>query len=120
MAEHGTAVRDVAALKVARVGRVEETDDPLLPVRLLDGADVEVPPVSEFLHHMLADDAIRSDDTTSAEERVAVNNGLRVDHRGHTWLPRSRTESGSGAEALSAIAVRLKFSRLTALPGPRP
>ena len=36
MAEHGTPVRDVATLEVARVGRVEETGDPLLPFKVLD------------------------------------------------------------------------------------
>ncbi len=57
MAEHGTNVRDVARLEVARVGRVEETGDRLIPFRLLDGQGVEVAAVTEFLHHMLADDA---------------------------------------------------------------
>ncbi len=42
MPEHGTTVWDVAALAVARVGRVEETDDPLLPFRLLDEQGAEV------------------------------------------------------------------------------
>jgi hypothetical protein len=57
MAEQSTMVGNVAALEVARVGRVEETDDALLPFRLLDGGDVEVLAVSDFLRHMLADDA---------------------------------------------------------------
>ena len=57
MPERSTTVRDVAALAVARVGRVEETGDPLLPFRLLDEQGAEVPAVTEFLHHMLADDA---------------------------------------------------------------
>jgi hypothetical protein len=57
MAEHGTKVRDMARLDVARVGKVEETGDRLMPFRLLDGQGVEVPAVTEFLHHMLADDA---------------------------------------------------------------
>jgi site-specific recombinase XerD len=57
MPEHSTTVRDLAALVVARVGRVEETGDPLLPFRLLDERDSEVPAVTEFLHNMLADDA---------------------------------------------------------------
>ena len=57
MPEHSTTVRDVAALAVARVGRVGETGDPLLPFRLLDEKGAEVPAVTEFLHHMLADDA---------------------------------------------------------------
>ena len=57
MPEHSTTVRDVAALAVARVGRVEETGDRLLPFRLLDEQGAEVPAVTEFLHHMLADDA---------------------------------------------------------------
>lgn len=57
MAERGTVVRDVAALDVARVGRVEETGDRLLPFRLVDEHGVEEPAVTEFLRHMLADDA---------------------------------------------------------------
>jgi site-specific recombinase XerD len=55
--EYDGAIRDVVALAVPRVGRVEETYDPLRPFRMLDGTGVEVAAVSEFLHHMLADDA---------------------------------------------------------------
>lgn len=33
MPEHSTTVRDVETLKVARVGRVEKSDDPLRPFR---------------------------------------------------------------------------------------
>ena len=51
MPEHSTRVRDVAALKVARVGRVEKSDDPLQPFRLVDADGTEVAAVSEFLHH---------------------------------------------------------------------
>ena len=57
MPGQSTTIRDIAALVVARVGRVEETGDPLLPFRLLDERDAEVPAVTEFLHNMLADDA---------------------------------------------------------------
>ena len=57
MPERCPTVRDVAALAVARAGRVEETSDPLLPFRLLDEQGAEVLAVTEFLHHMLADDA---------------------------------------------------------------
>jgi hypothetical protein len=42
MAEHGTKVRDVARLDVARVGKVEETGDRLMPFRLLDGHGLEI------------------------------------------------------------------------------
>ena len=58
-AEMDARVRDVAVLKVARVGRVAETGDPLRPFVLLDENGAEVTAVSEFLHHMLADDARR-------------------------------------------------------------
>jgi hypothetical protein len=57
MAERGAVVRDVTSLQVPRVGRVEETGDRLVPFRLLDEHGVEEPAVTEFLHHMLADDA---------------------------------------------------------------
>lgn len=52
-----SAIRDIAALEMGKAGRVEATGDPLLPFRLLDGEGAEVAPVSEFLRHMLADDA---------------------------------------------------------------
>ena len=57
MPEFITTVRDIASLAVARVGRVEETGDRLLPFRLVDAQGADVPAVTEFLHHMLADDA---------------------------------------------------------------
>lgn len=57
MAERSAGILDVAALEVPRAGRVEETGDPLLPFRLVDERDAEVAAVTEFLHHMLADDA---------------------------------------------------------------
>jgi site-specific recombinase XerD len=57
MPAHSTTVRDVAALAVPRVGRVEATGDSLLPFRLVDEQGGEVDAVAEFLHHMLADDA---------------------------------------------------------------
>jgi len=50
---------------------VEETDDALLPFRLLDGRGGEVPEVSEFLHHMLADDASPSSLRSYAYESLA-------------------------------------------------
>ncbi|MFG3001820.1 tyrosine-type recombinase/integrase [Streptomyces sp. NPDC048340] len=49
-------LRDVTALTVPRVGRVEETGDPSLPYRLLDQDGIEVAAVSEFLLDMLAND----------------------------------------------------------------
>ncbi|MGY4920736.1 hypothetical protein ACWD9K_37330 [Streptomyces sp. 900116325] len=49
-------LRDVTALTVPRVGRVEKTGDPSLPYRLLDRDGIEVAAVSEFLLDMLADD----------------------------------------------------------------
>ncbi|MFI0716403.1 hypothetical protein ACH4SK_38580 [Streptomyces inhibens] len=49
MAEHVTTVRDVAALRVARAGRVEKSGDPLRPFRLVDAHGTEVAAVSELL-----------------------------------------------------------------------
>jgi integrase len=71
MPEHDVQIRDVAALAVRRVGRVEETGDALLPFRLLDGDGAEVPTVSEFLHHMRADDASPSSLRSYAYELLA-------------------------------------------------
>lgn len=60
MPEHTAEIRDVAALDVPHVGRIEETGDPLRPFRLIDRDGAEVPAVTEFLHHTLADDASRA------------------------------------------------------------
>ncbi len=49
-------LRDVTALTVSRVGRVQETGNASLPYRLLDRDGVEVAAVSEFLLDMLAND----------------------------------------------------------------
>ena len=70
-AELHVGVRDVAVLKVARVGRVGETGDPLRPFVLVDEHGAEVPVVSEFLHHMLADDASPSSLRSYAYELLA-------------------------------------------------
>ncbi len=50
-------IRDVAALVVPRVGRVDPTGGVALPYRLLDADGVEVTCVSEYLHDMLSNDA---------------------------------------------------------------
>ncbi len=42
MAERGRKVRDVARLAVARVGKVVETGDRLMPFRLLDSEGLEL------------------------------------------------------------------------------
>ncbi|MER6390499.1 hypothetical protein ABT236_18765 [Streptomyces sp. NPDC001523] len=78
MPEHSTMVRDVAALKVARVGRVEKSDDPLRPFRLVDADGTEVAAVSEFLHHMLADDASPTSLRSYAYELLAWVRFLRA------------------------------------------
>jgi len=70
-AELDVGVRDAGALEIARVGRVRETGDPLRPFVLLDESDAEVPAVSEFLHHMLADDARASSLRSYAYELLA-------------------------------------------------
>ncbi|MFC8592333.1 hypothetical protein [Streptomyces atroolivaceus] len=78
MSEHSTTVRDVAALKVARVGRVEKSDDPLQPFRLVDADGTEGAAVSEFLHHMLADDASPTSLRSYAYELLAWVRFLRA------------------------------------------
>ena len=78
MAEHGITVRDVARLEVARVGRVEETDDRVMPFRLLDDQGVEIAAVTEFLHHMLADDASAVSLRSYAYELLSWHRFLRA------------------------------------------
>src|SRR5689334_13729437 len=48
------ARREVAGLVVARVGRVEATDDTTLPWVVLDGAGIRIEPVSKYLVDLLA------------------------------------------------------------------
>lgn len=77
MPEFTTTVRDVASLAVARVGRVEETGERLLPFRLVDAQGADVPAVTEFLHHMLADDASPASLRSYAYELLAWFRFLR-------------------------------------------
>jgi integrase len=67
----GAGIRDVLALRVPRVGRVEEGTDPALPYRLIDGSGADVAAVSEFLHDMLSDDASRASLRSYAYELLA-------------------------------------------------
>jgi site-specific recombinase XerD len=78
MAERVATVRDVAKLEVARVGRVEETGDRLMPFRVLDDQGVEVAAVTEFLHHMLADDASPASLRSYAYELLSWHRFLRA------------------------------------------
>jgi len=66
------------ALTVARVGRVEKSGDPLRPFRLVDADGTEVAAVSEFLHHMLADDASPASLRSYAYELLAWVRFLRA------------------------------------------
>jgi hypothetical protein len=50
------AARDVAALKVPRVGRVQPGPDRSLPWRVVDEHDGEVLEVSDYLRHLSASD----------------------------------------------------------------
>jgi site-specific recombinase XerD len=84
-------VRDVAALAVARAGRVEETGDPLLPYRLLDEQGAEVAAVTEFLHHMLADDASPASLRSYAYELLAWFRFLHA--AGVAWHLAGRAEA---------------------------
>jgi hypothetical protein len=87
MAEHDTNVRDVARLEVAGVGRVEETGDRLMPFLLLDGHGVEVAAVTEFLHHMPADDASPASLRSCAHELLSRHRFLHL--AGRVEGPRS-------------------------------
>ncbi|MFE5393415.1 hypothetical protein ACFQ9U_02520 [Streptomyces sp. NPDC056568] len=68
-------LRDVTALTVPRIGRVEETGDPSLPYRLLDRDGIEVAAVSAFLLDMLADD-----DSPASLRSYAILPGGRIRH----------------------------------------
>ncbi|GAA0552965.1 hypothetical protein GCM10010172_39360 [Paractinoplanes ferrugineus] len=91
MAEPGSTFRNVAALKVDRAGRVDETADRLRPFRVLDEDGVEVEAVSEFLHHMLADDASPASLRSYAYELLAWFRFLRA--VGIDWHAAGRAEA---------------------------
>lgn len=78
MAEYTGEIRDVVALEVPGVGWVEETGDALRPFRLIDGEGAEVAAVTEFLHHMLADDASPASLRSYAYELLAWFRFLRA------------------------------------------
>lgn len=82
-------------LKVARVGRVEKSDDPLQPFRLVDADGIEVAAVSEFLHHMLADDASPTSLRSYAYELLAWVRFLRAVEV--PWYLASRVEASDFA-----------------------
>ena len=90
-AELDVGVRDVAVLEVARVGRVWETGEPLRPFVLLDENGAEIAAVSEFLHHMLADDARPSSLRSYAYELLAWFRFLRA--IGVAWDAAGRAEA---------------------------
>jgi site-specific recombinase XerD len=78
-------------LEVARVGRVEETGERLQPFRLLDPHGVEVAAVTEFLHHMLADDASPASLRSYAYELLSWFRFLRA--VGVSWHLAGRAEA---------------------------
>ncbi|HEY5114405.1 MAG TPA: site-specific integrase [Nakamurella sp.] len=117
----GAGIRDVLALKVPRVGRVEEGTDPALPYRLIDGNGADVAAVSEFLHDMLADDASPASLRSYAYELlawfrflwavdVAWDRASRVEARDFAlWLktakkpPRQRRPDSPAAGAVNSV-----------------
>ena len=101
MPEHGTTIRDVGALAVARNGRVEETGDPLAPFRLVDEQGAEVPAVAEFLHHMLADDASPASLRSYAYELLAWSRFLAA--AGVAWDLAGRAEARDFALWLKTV-----------------
>ncbi|MEU8251065.1 site-specific integrase [Nonomuraea sp. NPDC048916] len=101
MVEPAIGVRNVAALRVDRVGRVVETGDPLRPFELLDEHGVEVTAVSEFLHHMLADDARPTSLRSYAYELLAWFRFLRT--IGVAWDGAGRAEARDFALWLKTV-----------------
>ena len=108
MAECTGEIRDVVALEVPGVGWVEETGDALRPFRLIDGEGAEVAAVTEFLHHMLADDASPASLRSYAYELLAWFRFL--------WAVEVAWDRAGRAEARD-FALRLKMVKK--LPRPR-
>jgi site-specific recombinase XerD len=109
MPEHSTTIRDVAVLAVARAGRVEETGDPLAPFRLVDEQGAEVPAVTEFLHHMLADDASPASLRSYAYELLAWVRFL--DAVGVAWDLAGRAEARDFALWLKTVRKPARLRR---------
>jgi site-specific recombinase XerD len=109
MPEHRTTIRDVAVLAVARAGRVEETGDPLAPFRLVDEQGVEVPAVTEFLHHMLADDASPASLRSYAYELLVW--GRFLDAVGVAWDLAGRAEARDFALWLKTVRKPARLRR---------
>jgi hypothetical protein len=109
MPEHSTTIRNVGALAVARSGRVEETGDPLAPFRLVGGQGAEVPAVTEFLHHMLADDASPASLRSYAYELLAWFRFL--DAVGVTWDLAGRAEARDFALWLKTVRKPARLRR---------
>lgn len=103
MAEPGSTFRDVAALTVDRVGRVEETGDRLRAFRVLDEDGVEVEAVSEFPHHMLADDASPASLRSYAYELLAWFRFLSA--VGIEWHVAGRAKARDFADAHSSGSI---------------
>jgi site-specific recombinase XerD len=109
MPEHSTTIRDVGALAVARSGRVQETGDPLAPFRLVDEHGAEVPAVTEFLHHMLADDASPASLRSYAYELLAWFRFL--DAAGVAWDLAGRAEARDFALWLKTVRKPTRIRR---------
>jgi integrase len=115
MAEYTGEIRDVVALEVPGAGRVEETGDALRPFRLIDGEGAEVAAVTEFLHHMLADDASPASLRSYAYELLAWFRFLRaVDV---PWDRAGRAEARDFALRLKMVKKPARWRRPDA---PRP
>ena len=99
-------IRDVAALEIPRVGRVDPTNDAALPYRLLDADGVEVVCVSEFLHDMLGNDATPGSLRSYCYELLAWFRFLLCtcqasgcESVGSCWLSVTAFAAGPGASA---------------------
>ena len=80
MPENSATVRDIAGLAVARSAGSRRPAISLLPFRLVDEQGAEIAAVTEFLHHMLADDASPASLRSYAYELLAW---FRFPVRGH-------------------------------------
>jgi hypothetical protein len=82
--EEGTE-RDLAGLRVARVGALVETGDPWEPLRLADPLGVVVVPVAEYLKDLQAAGKAVATQRSYGSANAVLSGAERLARNGRAW-----------------------------------